>query len=209
MTYAETIKFIVAMIIMINPFGSLSIFLQMTNQATLARQRKIAKITTITITIIMLITLWSGKELLEILGITIPSFRFAGGIILLLIGLSMLQAHESPLNHTEEDDEAAKGRHSIAIVPLALPVIIGPGAITTLIIAAGDYPQLLSRLWVSVICVVLGLGMGAFLYFGSTIAKFVGMSVIMVVTRIMGMIVMAIAVGMLADGLMGLFPMLH
>ena len=206
MTAPDMIRFIAAMIIMMNPLGSLSIFLDLTHKTSLYKQRKTAIQATIAILIIMLITLWSGRSLLALLGITIPAFRFAGGIILLLMGLSMLQSRESPVSHTEEDDEAAKERESIAVVPLALPVIIGPGAISTLIIAAGDYPQLLNRLAMSLTCVLLTGGMGAMLYFASPIAKLVGTSIIKVVTRIMGMIIMAIAVGMLADGLIGLLP---
>jgi multiple antibiotic resistance protein len=209
MTYSEIIKFIVAMTIMINPLSSLSVFLQFTNKFPPLHQRHIAKTTMLAITIIMIVPIWTGKDLLELLGITIPSFRFAGGLILLTIGFSMLQSRESAVNHTTEDDEAAKERHSIAVVPLALPIIIGPGAITTLIIASGDFPQLISKTLMTVICLGLGLGMGVIMYFGNPIANFVGTSVMKVVTRIMGMIIMAIAVGMLADGISGLFPLLQ
>ena len=208
MTYNEIIKFIVAMTIMINPLSSLSIFLQFTGKTSLTAQRHTAKTTAFAITIIMLVTLWSGNQLLSLLGITIPSFRFAGGLILLMIGFSMLQSKESPTNHSSEDDEDAKERESVAVVPLALPIIIGPGAITTLIIAAGDYPQLLDKALMSIICAALGLIMGVFMYFGSPIANFVGTSVMKLVTRIMGMIIMAIAIGMLAQGTKGLFPIL-
>lgn len=209
MTTTETLKFIVAMIIMMNPLGSLSIFLQLTHKHSWLEQRNIAFTASIAMTIIMLLTLWTGKEFLNLLGITIPAFRFAGGIILLLMGLSMLQSKESPVSHTHEDDVAAKERHSIAIVPMALPVIIGPGAISTLIIAAGDFPQFLNKVWMTVLCVVLASIMGLMLFFAAPIAKLVGASVIKVVTRIMGMIIMAIAVGMLAEGLTGLLPALH
>lgn len=210
MTTTDSIKFIVAMIIMMNPLGSLSIFLDLTKKTSIAIQRSIALRASIAIIIIMIITVWSGKGLLSILGITIPSFRFAGGIILLLMGLSMLQSRESPVSYTSEDDEAAKERHnSIAVVPMALPVIVGPGSISTLIIAAGDYPQFVSKAWMSLLCVFLATSMGVMLYYASPIAEFVGASVIKVVTRIMGMIIMAIAVGMLADGLIGLLPALH
>lgn len=205
----DTIKFIVAMIVMMNPLGSLSIFLDLTHKNTLVAQRKTARTSGLAVVIIMLLTVWTGQEILSVLGITIASFRFAGGIILLLMGLSMLQSKESPVNHTSEDDVAAKEKESVAVVPLALPVIIGPGAISTLIIASNDYPQLLSKLWMSLLCIGLGLGMGLILYFGNTIARLVGPSVIKVITRIMGMIIMAIAAGMLANGLIGLLPMLH
>ena len=209
MTYAEIVKFLVAMVIMMNPLGSLSIFLQLTHRAPFHSQRRIALKCGTTIIVIMMITIWMGSQLLDLLGITIASFRFAGGIILLLTGLSMLQSRESPISHTPEDDIAAEERNSIAIVPLALPIIIGPGAISTLIIASNDYPNFTHKLLLSLLCLVLASCMGFILFFGGAIGKFVGESVIKVITRIMGMIIMAIAVGMLANGLLGLFPSLH
>lgn len=208
MSYAETVKFLVAMIIMMNPLGSLSIFLDLTTKYKRQDKRRISVKCCITITIIMVLSIWIGNQVLDLLGITISSFRFAGGIILLLVGLSMLQSQESPVNHTPDDDIAAEERHSIAVVPMALPVIIGPGAISTLVLASIDSPQLIHKLWLSVLCVFLALGMGAMLYFGPTIEKFVGQSVMKVITRIMGMLIMAIASGMLANGLVGLIPAL-
>lgn len=209
MTKPEITQFIVAMIIMMNPLGSLSIFLDITRKTSIIEQRKNALEATIAIFFIMLLTLWSGREVLSLFGITIPAFRFAGGIILLLMGFSMLQSKESPVSHTLADDEAAKKRHSIGIVPIALPVIVGPGTMSTLIIAASDHPQSINKFWMSIICILLTLIMGLMLYYAAAIAKTVGASVIKVVTRIMGMIIMAIAVGMLADGLIGLLPVLR
>jgi len=209
MTYADVVKFLVAMIIMMNPLGSLSIFLQLTHRYPITDQEKIAIKCGIAITIIMVFSIWIGSRFLDVLGITISSFRFAGGIILLFTGLSMLQSRESRMSHTPEDDLAAEERSSIAIVPLALPIIIGPGAISTLIIASDDFSNFLSKLSLSFLCILLALGMGLILYFGGAIAKFFGESVIKVITRIMGMIIMAIAVGMLANGLVGLIPVLR
>ncbi|HSW92968.1 MAG TPA: MarC family protein [Gammaproteobacteria bacterium] len=205
----EMIQFIVAMVIMMNPLGSLSIFLDLTHKTTLTEQRKTAMEATMAMLVIMLLTLWSGREVLTLFGITLPAFRVAGGIILLLMGFSMLQSKESPVSHTSADDVAARKRQSPGIVPIALPIIVGPGTMSTLIITASDFPQLLNKLWMSITCVCLTIVMGLMLYFADTIAKTVGDSVIKVVTRLMGMIIMAIAVGMLADGLLGLFPILH
>lgn len=209
MTFSETLNFLVAMIIMMNPLGSLSIFLDLTRRMSLGKQREIAISCSLAVMVIMIITVWSGENLLAISGITIPSFRFAGGIILLLVGLSMLQSKESSANFTPADDEAAKERESISVVPLALPLIIGPGAMSTLIITDNDFPSWLNKFWISGWCVLLAIGMGILLYYAHPVAKLVGASVIKVVTRIMGMIIMAIAVGMLADGLTGLFPVLR
>jgi multiple antibiotic resistance protein len=207
-TTSDAVKFIVAMIIMMNPLGSLSIFLQLTHKSTLKKQREIAFSCGTAMIIIMLVTVWSGQQLLTLLGITLPSFRCAGGIILLLMGLSMLQSKESPVNYSSDDDEAAKERESIAVVPLALPLIIGPGAISTLIIADNDFPLLINKLYMSGLCLMLAIGMAVLLYFAHPVARIVGESIIKVVTRIMGMIIMALAVGMMAEGLVGLFPAL-
>lgn len=199
-------KFLVAMIIMMNPLGSLSIFLDLTRRMSSKQQVWVARRASVAILVIMLLSVWSGEKILYFLGITIPSFRIAGGLILLLMGLSMLQSQESAVSYTSEDDEAAKERESVAIVPMALPVIIGPGAISTLIIEAGDFPDFATKVWLSILCILLTIGMGLLLFYAVPVAKFVGSSVIKVVTRIMGMIIMAIAVGMLATGMIGIFP---
>ncbi len=209
MTYADTVKFLVAMIVMMNPLGSLSIFLQLTQRYSSSHQRKVALQCGLAITVIMVLSIWVGSSILDLLGITLPSFRFAGGIILLLVGLSMLQSHESPVSNTPEDNVAAEQRHSVAVVPMALPIIIGPGSITTLILASNDYSNFVFKSWLSFLCIILAICMCGLMYFGSTIVKFVGESVIKVITRIMGMIIMSLAVGMLANGLIGLIPALR
>jgi multiple antibiotic resistance protein len=205
----ELSKLIVAMIIMMNPLGSMSIFIQLTSQAGTKEQRQLASTCTIAMITIMILTIWGGKEFLDLSGITIPSFRFAGGIILLFIGLSMLQSKASPIQPSNDDLKTASEMRSVAVVPLALPTIIGPGAISTLIIASNDYPSLMSKLVLSMTCTALALAMGVILYFSTSIAKFLGDALTKAITRIMGMIIMAIAVGMLANGLMGLFPLLN
>jgi multiple antibiotic resistance protein len=196
------------MIVMMNPLGSLSIFLQLTYRYSVVQKRQTALFCGLSMIAIMLVTLWAGRPLLDILGVSISSFRFAGGIILLLMGLSMLQSNESAMRHTAEEDKDATERDSIAVVPMALPVIIGPGALSTMIISVEDYPGMMSKLSLSLVCCCLAIVMAALLYYAYPIAQAVGKSVIKVVTRIMGMIVTAIAVGMLAGGLVGLIPAL-
>lgn len=209
MSYNQIVEFLVAMIVMMNPLGGISLFLELSRKFSRSDKKAMSFTCGIAIAVIMFLSLWAGEAILGVLGITIASFRFAGGIILLLMGLSMLQSQDSPVSHTPEDDTAAKGRSSIAVVPMAIPIIIGPGAISTLIIASTDYPNPVHKLILSAICAVLSVGMTVLLYHAPTIAKFVGESAMKVVTRIMGMIIMAIASGMLANGLIGLLPILR
>lgn len=208
MNSAIIIKFIVAMIVMMNPLGSLSIFLQLTQHSPLNHKQHTAIVCGFAMAIMMLITLWFGRPLLDLLGVSIASFRFAGGIILLLTGLSMLRSQETPMRHTAEEDADAALRESVAIVPMALPVIVGPGTISTLIIAAEDHANFVSKFNFSVICIILAFLMALLLYFAGPVSEAVGKSVIKVITRIMGMIVMALGVGLLAGGLIGLLPVL-
>ena len=209
MSYNDLVEFVVAMIIMMNPLAALSTFLQLTRKDSHEDKKKTALTCGIAITIIMVLTIWIGESLLYYLGITIASFRFAGGIILLLMGLSMLQSKESAVSHTPEEDSAALKQESIAVVPMALPIIIGPGAISTLIITTADFPNFIYKTWLSLICCLLALIMATLLYHAATIAKVLGASTMKVITRIMGMLIMAIASGMLATGLTGLLPALR
>ncbi len=209
MLYSDLVEFVVAMIIMMNPLAALSTFLQLTRKDSQIEKRKTAFTCGLAITVIMVLSIWVGESMLSYLGITIASFRCAGGIILLLTGLSMLQSKENPQSRTPEDDRAAQERESIAVVPMALPVIIGPGAISTLIITTTDFPTTLYKTWLSLICLALAVSMTFLLYHAATIAKLIGVSTMKVITRIMGMLIMAIASGMLATGLTGLFPALR
>lgn len=208
MSHIEIAKFLVAMIVMMNPLGSLSIFLDLTKHYSESAQTRTARRCGLAVIISTILTIWLGENILDALGITIAAFRFAGGLILIIMGYSMLQSKDSPVSHTPEDDEAALERDSIAIVPMAMPTIIGPGAISTLIIAANDYPSIASKSILTLVTVALGFVMWMMLHYGAQIARFVGPSVIKVITRLMGMIVMSLAVGMLASGLTGLIPAL-
>ena len=206
MQYAQAIKFLISMIIMMNPLGSLTIFMQYTHRMTSLKRKKLARQTSVTIVVLMIGSIWLGEQILDMLDITISSFRVAGGIILLLIGFSMLQSRESAVTHTPEDDSAAVERESIAVVPMALPIIVGPGAISTLIIASNDFSTPIQRLYLSGLCGILALGMWSILYCAPKVLEHIGASVIKLITRIMGMIIMAIAIGMLAKGMASLFP---
>jgi multiple antibiotic resistance protein len=211
MTASDAIKIAVALIIMMNPLGSMSVFLDLTRINTLADQRLVARTCGTAMIVLMLLSIWLGQDFLEIMGITIASFRFAGGIILLLIGLSMLQSQDSPVQYNLGDDVAARGRgrDTIAIVPLATPMIVGPGTISTLIIAANDYSLLSDKLFISLICIVLAISLTIMLYYANIIVNIIGASIMKAISRIMGMIIMAIAAGMLGNGLIGMIPALQ
>ena len=205
-TEAALASFIAALFSMANPIGNVGIFAGMMENRTASDIRRIARSCAIYVAIILLIVTWSGPMLLGFFGITVDySLRAGGGIIVLLIGLGMI-FNKSGHKHSSEELEDAKVRESIAVVPLAIPVTAGPGTIATVLVAAQQHPAILSKIEISIVILVISMIIGLLFSFAAPISKRLGVSGMGVVTRIMGLILAAIAMGMLAEGLKGLLP---
>ena len=190
---------------MMNPIGNLGVFAGMTSNRQESEARRIAWTCAGAVAITLIVVAWSGSLLLEVFGITVDSLRAAGGIIVLLIGLHML-SNKSGHQHTSAELADAKPRASVAVVPLAIPIVAGPGTMAAVLVAAQQHPSILSKGEISVVILALAAFCGLLFGFAAPIAKWLGQSGMGVVTRIMGMILAAIAIGMLADGLKGLLP---
>ena len=202
---AALASFIAALFSMMNPVGNVGVFAGMTTDRPEAEAVRIAWTCAGAVAITLIIVAWSGALLLEFFGITIDSLRAAGGVIVLLIGLQML-ANKSGHQHSTAELEDAKSRTSIAVVPLAIPIVAGPGTMATILVAAQQHPSVLSKVEISVVIIALAALCGLLFSFATPISKWLGESGMGVVTRVMGMILAAIAMGMLADGLKGLLP---
>jgi len=202
---AALASFVAALFSMMNPIGNVGVFAGMTADRPGAEAGHIAWTCAGAVSITLLIVTWSGVLLLEFFGITIDSLRAAGGVIVLLIGLQML-FNKSGHQHSSAELKDANSRTSIAVVPLAIPIVAGPGTIATVLVAAQQHPSVLSKVEISVVVIALAALCGRLFSFATPISKRLGDSGMGVVTRIMGMILAAIAMGMLADGLKGLLP---
>jgi multiple antibiotic resistance protein len=202
---AALASFIAALFSMMNPVGNVGVFAGMTADRPGAEAGRIAWTCAGAAAITLLIVAWSGALLLEFFGITIDSLRAAGGVIVLLIGLQML-ANKSGHQHSTTELEDAKSRASIAVVPLAIPIVAGPGTMATVLVAAQQHPSVLSKVETSIVIMALAVLCGFLFSFATPISKRLGESGMGVVTRVMGMVLAAIAMGMLADGLKGLLP---
>jgi multiple antibiotic resistance protein len=198
-------SFIAALFSMMNPIGSIGIFATMTEGRTPESTRPIAWTCGAAIAITLLIVTWIGSFFLEFFGITIDSLRAAGGVIVLIIGLQML-FNKSAHKDSAAELEDAKSRESIAVVPLAIPIVAGPGTMATVLVAAQQHPSVLSRVEISGVIICLAALTALLFSFAAPIAKRLGESGMGVVTRVMGMVLAAIAMGMLADGLKVLLP---
>ena len=202
---AALTSFIAALFSMMNPIGGVGVFAGMTADRPGNQARRIAWTCAVAVAITLLIVAWGGSLVLEFFGITVDSLRAAGGVIVLLIGLQMLFNKSGHKQSSAELDEA-ESRASIAVVPLAIPLVAGPGTMATVLVAAQQHPSILSKTEISIVAVVLAALTGLLFSFAAPISKRLGESGMGVVTRVMGMVLAAIAMGMLADGLKGMLP---
>ncbi len=212
----EISKLILAFIVLINPFSALSLFLELTRNYSKRDRRKVAQIASLSVFIIVLIFTFSGNALLKALGISTGSFQIGGGILVFLIAVSMMSSGSNPAKPdigTAEHNEITIRQPdlqpaSIAVVPLAIPMMIGPGGISTVIIHAAaartwhDYAAVLAAgLFVSTLCYVS-------LMAAAKVSKLLGDTGLAILNRVMGMLLAAVAVEIIVAGLRSLFPQL-
>ena len=134
MSLVEFINFFITLLIIANPMAALPAFLNVTSSDSYEQRKKIALTTGFAVLIILILMTFVGSSLLQVLGIQVYAFQITGGLILLLLAFSMLNASPSRIQETKEEQKEAKRKESVAIVPLAIPLIAGPGAISTIIL---------------------------------------------------------------------------
>ncbi len=208
MNFEQFFNIFIALLVISNPLSALPAVLKITRNQTLGDKKKTGLVAAFAVLVILLISTWVGTPLLIVLGIKIPSFQVAGGAIIFMMAMSMLNAEESPIKQTaEEQKEKVRGEEG-AIVPLAIPIIAGPGSISTIIVTVNEFPGIYNLLILSVAVILVSLLMGMLLYFASNLEKLLGQSRINIINRLGGLILAAIAIQTLANGLLGLFPRL-
>ena len=209
-------KLLVAFLVLINPFSALSIYLDLTQNHSTKEKRRIARTAALAVFIVIIVFALSGGILLKILGISVGSFQVGGGILVLLIAISLMNGNDNPAKpkidpNSEEHHHAQQIRRNekaIAVVPIAIPITIGPGGISTVIIyssAAKNYSDIaliiISGFLVSLICYLI-------LIVAGRISKRLGTTGLTILNRIMGMMLAAISVEIIVAGLKSIFPQL-
>lgn len=208
MDYTEYTKFLIGLLAIVNPMGAIPIFVALTSDARQAERKRIARIIVIAVSTILFVSLFFGERLLNFFGITINSFTVGGGILILLMAISMVQARVSPVSHTVEEALESESKDSVAVVPLAMPLLAGPGAISTVILYAHKSTSVGHYISLALVIGVLTVILWAVLKMVPWISRHISQTGINIFTRIMGLFLMAIAVEFIANGLKGLFPAL-
>lgn len=203
----ELFKTTVALLAIVNPIGGIPLFIGATQGWSSTERAITARTVAITVFVVLVTSLFLGDQILRFFGISIASFSVGGGILVLLLAISMLHAKESPIRQTPEEAREAADKQAVGVVPLGIPLLAGPGAISSVIIAAHHAQAGLVGHALLVLPVAFVALTVYFIFRASSrIATRLGTTGINIVTRLMGLILAAMAVEFIARGLIELFP---
>jgi multiple antibiotic resistance protein len=206
LSWAAYFKILIALLVIVDPLGAIPPFVVMAHHHTETERRRIALVSAVAVAIVLIASVVLGEALLSFFGITIASFKVGGAILILLMAISMLQVQQVRSKHTPEEDREAVDKHSIAVVPLAVPLLAGPGAISAAIIYGAEARGLGHLTMISVICLIVGLATWASLRAATPVARVLGQTGINIAIRLMGIILAALAVEIFASGILVLLP---
>lgn len=200
------LQFFLGLVAAVNPVGIMPVFVSLTGHMTLEEKNKTAATANIAVAIILIIALLAGQMLLDLFSISLDSFRVAGGLLLLSIAFSMMSGKLGEDKQNKQEKSEYISREQIAVVPLAMPLMVSPGAISSTIVYGSRYPNMLDTL--GIILTVVAFSFCSWLLFRSApyIVRLLGQAGINVITRIMGLILGALGIEFIANGLRNLFP---
>lgn len=206
----DLLKPLIALLAIVNPIGVVPFFIHFTQALTPEQRAHTIRVSSVAAFVVIAVSALAGLKIIEFFGISLASFQVGGGCLLLISSLAMLNAQpaESKPGDVSDGQAKADAGASIAVVPLTIPLLTGPATISTMVI----YAEKTRHLWQLGVLVGYGvvIGLVTFLVFSASgrIAKALGRTGINVMTRLMGLILAAMAVELLADGLVKLFPVL-
>ena len=188
---------------LVDPFAAIGSFLAITAGADEARRKRMARKAALTCFVVLTSFALCGQLIFRMFGITLPAFEIAGGLILLLIGLDMLEAKRSATQEATGDAEEASHKEDAGIVPLGIPMLAGPGAISSVMVLVGQVPTL----WSWEMGAILGsIALTSLISYGvlagaSLVRKELGETGIRILVRIMGLLLVALAMQFFVNGL--------
>jgi multiple antibiotic resistance protein len=206
----DLLKPLIALLAIVNPIGVVPFFIAFTQNFTREQRLRTISVSSFAAFIVIAVSAVAGLKIIEFFGISIASFQVGGGTLLLISSLQMLNAQpaEAKPMDLDEGNQKADAGASIAIVPLTIPLLTGPATISTMVI----YAEKTRHVWEQAVLVGYGvvIGLATYIAFSASgrIAQVLGRTGINVMTRLMGLILAAMAVELLADGLTKLFPVL-
>jgi len=202
----DYINVFVGMLAIVNPLLAIPTFIALTPDGNAADRHSAARRTALAVAVVIGVTIFAGEPVLRAFGISIAAFKVGGGILVLLMAIAMLHARMSGARHTDDEALEARDKDDIAVVPLAMPLLAGPGTISTIIIYTHMDSSMGHKLALILIGLVVSTAVWAALRAAAPIAGMLGTTGLNIASRIMGLILAAIAVGFITRGLGVLLP---
>lgn len=206
-SFEDYLRFMVTLAAVVDPFLAVPFFMTFTASRTTAQRQRLAGVVAMTVFGVLATAAFVGEALLELMGASLSAFRVGGGLVLLLMALAMLNAEAGGVRQSRAEAEELESGEVAGVVPLAIPLLAGPGAISTSIIAVergGLAHQLAIIACIGIVCTVSWVTLRA----ADRIAARMGTTGLNVATRILGLLLAAMAVQTMAEGLKQLFPVL-
>jgi len=202
----DYLRFTVTLVAVLDPFLAIPIFLSVAAAREPGARRRLVHAVTVTVFAVLAGAAIFGEALLTLIGASLPAFRVGGGLVLLLMALAMLNAQAGGVRQSKAEAEELESGEVSGVVPLAVPLLAGPGAISTTIIAAqsgGGVAHLLAL----IVCIALVAALlWVMLRISHAVGERMGTTGLNIATRLLGLILAAIAIETMADGLKQLFP---
>ncbi|CAM8273566.1 NAAT family transporter [Candidatus Methylopumilus universalis] len=193
------IKTTIALIAIVDPIGCLPLFLSLTGQHKKINKKNVVKMTAITVFIILVTSLFLGDKILNMFGISMPSFQICGGILLLIMAISMMLGKHQVI---ESGQNGKSDKDLIAFVPLSIPLLAGPGAMSNMIIAAHQAPNLINQSFLILPCLAVSLLIWLTLSFAENISRVIGAIGTKIITRVMGLLLGSMAIEFITRGIL-------
>jgi len=203
----EYLRYIVTLTAVLDPFLAIPIFISVTGAPEYGGSRRLAQVVTITVFFVLAGAALFGESFLKVVGASLAAFQVGGGLVLLLMALAMLNAKVGEMRQTREEAAELQAGEASGVVPLAVPLLAGPGAISTTIIAAqaGGWAHIAALIvCIALVCALLW----SLLRVAPSVGERMGTTGLNVATRLLGLILAAIAIQTMAEGLKRLFPSL-
>jgi multiple antibiotic resistance protein len=207
LSHAPLVRFSVlalsSIFFLVDPFAAIPSFLAITESADPARRKRMARKASLTCFIVLTCFALGGQLIFRMFGITLPAFEVAGGLILLLIGLDMLEAKRSPTQEARGDAEEACAKEDAGIVPLGIPMLAGPGAISSVMVLVGQVPTLLNWEMGAILGAIAFTSLVSYIVLAAAgqVRRVLGETGIRILVRIMGLLLVALAMQFFVNGL--------
>lgn len=191
-----------------DPFTVVPVFLALTGAQPHAVQVRTALRASLTCFVVLTVFAVAGGFIFSFFGITLPAFKIAGGLMLFGVGLEMMRAKRSATRTTSEEEREAESKEDVGLIPLGIPLLSGPGAIATVMVLVGKARDLPERASLFGIVAVVSFLSFLTLRSASVVARVLGQTGVNIIGRVMGLILSAVAMQFVIDGLYDAFPKL-